>query len=71
MKNKFKVNELVKHKKGGLYNILQVPCEHRILEDTQETFYVYMDKDAIEWVRSKTQMEDGRFIFWGKADDRK
>lgn len=65
---KFEVGTVVKHvKSGGLYLILGTPDQYRI-ESTNEPAYVYRSThgDAYNnpiWIRSKKEMEDGRFTF--------
>lgn len=69
MDNKFKVGEPVTHISGNKYIILEVPEEHKLIEYTLEPFYKYKslnseDKQHYEWIRPKSQMEDGRFKTW-------
>ena len=59
----FNVGDLVEHKKGGKYVIVQVPETNKILEYNREPFYVYTknDDDPVQWHRCISEMEDGRF----------
>jgi len=61
--NKFKQQQRVKHcKTGNVYTIVDVPdCNHK-LEASNEPFYSYTD-GKVTWYRSKSEMEDGRFIY--------
>lgn len=64
---KFEVGNIVKHvKSGGIYRIIGSPDQYR-LESTNEPAYAYQSTHGELynnpiWVRSKTEMEDGRFM---------
>lgn len=64
---RFKKRALVVHvKTNTLYRILHTPKRAKI-EATGEPCYVYVkhvsdDQGAPIWVRSQTEMEDGRFV---------
>ena len=59
---KFEVNQLVKHKDGNLYRILEIPTKHNRLEYCDEPYYKYVSiSDDVTWIRSASEMEDGRF----------
>lgn len=58
----FKVYDVVRHKKGGLYMITEIP-NHKKLEYCHASFYEYINLDTREvWVRRKEEFEDGRFM---------
>lgn len=61
----FNVNDLVQHKKGGVYQILHIA----IMEDSKELVYVYKECDYDKvWVRPIQEMEDGRFKLYVKEE---
>ena len=52
----------VKHiKTGGLYQVVRTPYEGRRLEYCNESYYEYIGRDGVRWIRRKSEMEDGRF----------
>lgn len=58
----FKKGNLVLHlATKGVYQIIGVPDEGYVIEETNEPAYVYTD-GKIRWIRSFRKMEDGRFI---------
>lgn len=61
---KFQLNDIVKHNKGGLYRIVDVPDKNKRLEHFNQPFYSYMniDDSSIVWLRCQAEFEDGRFI---------
>lgn len=60
---KFAVGQRLVHRKGGDYEVLEVPEQHKRLEATNEPYYKYKALvDGTEWSRSQAQMEDGRFL---------
>lgn len=70
MSHRFNKGDLVKHVKSmGIYRILECPDVVRI-EATGGPGYLYraelLFQPAIQWVRSQTEMEDGRFELLGK-----
>lgn len=64
---KFDKNDVVKHVKTNKhYRIVGTPDEYR-LEATNEPAYAYQSSEGEPfnhpiWVRSKAEMEDGRFV---------
>jgi len=64
MKTLFKINDIIKHiKKDNKYEIIVMPVDNDLLEESCEPFYKYYDrKKDVKWNRSISQMEDGRFI---------
>ena len=61
--NTFYIDDIVKHKKGRVYKIKNVPVHYKRLEYCDEEYYEYEDcVTGIVWIRRKSQMEDGRFI---------
>lgn len=63
----FKINQLVVHKSTrNLYCILGTPDQGYIIEQSQEKAYLYypFNNKKIIWIRSKSEMEDGRFILF-------
>jgi hypothetical protein len=58
----FKINQILKHTKGGLYRIVRQP-DARKLEYCAEAFYEYesLSNNTI-WLRCQSEMEDGRFV---------
>lgn len=44
------------------YIIIELPYEHKRLEDSNEPYYRYRGDDGIEWSRKVSEMEDGRFV---------
>lgn len=64
--NKFKKDTELRHLKGGTYVIVEEP-NFRRLSDSNQPFYEYRSlKDGIVWIRSKSEMEDGRFFKLGE-----
>lgn len=61
MSAKFHVDQILKHRKGGLYRILRLPDERK-MEYCQEAFYEYEAlRNNTIWLRRQSEMEDGRF----------
>ena len=61
----FNVNDLVQHKKGGVYQILHIA----IIEKTNELVYVYKEYNSDKvWVRPIQEIEDGRFKLYVKEE---
>lgn len=59
--HKFSEGDIVRHRKGRRYQITGSPDFLRI-EATNEPAYAYAELPrGLVWVRSKTEMEDGRF----------
>lgn len=58
----FTINQKVLHtKSGNIYTVKGLPANYRI-ETTNTPAYAYLDEDfQVVWVRSQTEMEDGRF----------
>lgn len=46
---------------GREYVIIELPEDHKRLEDCNEPYYRYVGADGIEWSRRVSQMHDGRF----------
>jgi hypothetical protein len=68
MTDKFKRHDLVTHRKTeNVYMVVLGPQDGVALEATGEPAYVYQRFFKVEdprlWVRSATEMEDGRFEF--------
>jgi hypothetical protein len=59
---KFHVDQILQHRKGGLYRIVRTP-DARKLEYCAEAFYEYesLQNNTI-WLRCQSEMEDGRFV---------
>ncbi|TQV69669.1 hypothetical protein FKG94_23025 [Exilibacterium tricleocarpae] len=59
----FKPGQQVKHlKSGGIYEIIALPTEERLLEHNAQPFYEYKSIDTgVRWLRTQKEMEDGRF----------
>jgi len=58
----FKVHDLVRHKKGGLYVITEIP-NYKKLEYCDSAFYEYVNLETGEvWLRRQDEFEDGRFM---------
>lgn len=54
--------QTLRHKKsGGVYTVKSLPRTGSKLEYCHEPYYVYLDKDGNEWLRRRSEMEDGRF----------
>lgn len=66
---KYEENEIVKHiASDGLYQILEEPREMDRLENSGESFYKYVGLNSeITWTRSRSEMEDGRFVSVGSV----
>lgn len=61
---KFPLDSHIRHKKsGGIYQIKLTPDKGR-LEATSQPAYGYESDDGTVWLRSQTEMEDGRFEFY-------
>jgi hypothetical protein len=65
--NKFDNFDIVVHvKTDKRYQIIAVPFDFLRIESCNEPYYVYRnpkEKDpSTQWVRPKSEMEDGRFI---------
>ncbi len=61
----FDKKDVVIHvKTGGRYEIVDTPNTYIRLEHCNEPFYVYrpIGLEMIQWLRCKSEMEDGRFI---------
>lgn len=67
---KFKQGQIIKHlKSGGDYIVIGLPEDCR-LEATNTPSYAYKSlSDGMIWFRSQDEMEDGRFIDNGAADN--
>jgi hypothetical protein len=69
MFNIYKIHDRVQHiKTRRIYEIVEIPVPYSKLEYCNDSFYTYsiitalpIDKELIHWIRSKTEMEDGRF----------
>lgn len=61
LRSKYILGQKVEHKNGDTYTIIELPQDHKRLEDCNEPYYRYVGKDGIEWSRRVSQMEDGRF----------
>jgi hypothetical protein len=67
----FHVGDVVEHVKGGRYVILREPIEWQKMEYCNETYYEYQlrgDVDSTFWIRSVSEMEDGRFTKVGDVN---
>ena len=66
MDNKYSRGQILIHKKTGVnYGVIKAPTEHELLAYCDEPYYSYRsygtESDHIIWVRSKSEIEDGRF----------
>lgn len=59
----YKIFDIVEHiKTGNKYSVIATPTKSRLLEYNREPFYEYMCKiSQCNFVRCKSEMEDGRF----------
>lgn len=56
------LGQRLQHKTSkDIYLIIELPHEHKRLEDSNEPYYRYRGDDGIEWSRKVSEMEDGRF----------
>lgn len=56
--NKFKIGDVVKHRKSGLYKVVG----YGLLEENLKTYVAYTSVTTGQlWFRSKMLFEDGRF----------
>jgi len=65
----FNEKDIVRHKNGDDYIILDTP-EFARIEETNEPAYYYTRADGNDkrrWMRSQTKMEDGRFTLISKG----
>jgi hypothetical protein len=61
---KFKIDDrIIDIKSGGVYVVTATPQSCR-LEHSGEPAYSYVGNDGTMWVRSQTEMEDGRFVYY-------
>lgn len=60
-RTKFILGQQVEHKNGDKYTIIELPQDHKRLEDCNEPYYRYVGESGVEWSRRVSQMEDGRF----------
>lgn len=59
---KFSIDQILQHRKGGLYRIVRLP-DARKLEYCAEAFYEYESlQNNTLWLRCQSEMEDGRFV---------
>lgn len=62
MNAKFTLGQVLEHRNGGQYGIVELPNEKKLLEDCAMPFYAYEClKSGTVWLRRYDHMEDGRF----------
>lgn len=71
MMTRFQMGDVVRHSRSRrVYVILDIPENWLVLERTGEGAYIYRDatgKDMRRWIRSRAEMEDGRFVLYRPA----
>ncbi|MCP4528501.1 MAG: hypothetical protein GY833_21695 [Aestuariibacter sp.] len=62
MTPKYTLGQVLEHRNGGRYSIVELPNENKLLEDCALPFYGYqcLESNTI-WHRRIDHMEDGRF----------